>query len=317
VNTASSDAEVTSSNSGPRTSDAVAIFNPAAGRDLAMRLEPRIRAELERHFPGLRTQRTSGPGDATRLTREAAAEAEVVIAVGGDGTVREVASGLVGTKAELAVVPVGSGNDLLKTLELGTGLVESCRRARFGRPRLIDINRVTISDDSGTRELCSANAAGFGFDAAVVTEAMKFRWLRGLPLYAIAVYQAVIHLHCPMARITAGGKTWEQRITLLAATNGKFYGGGMRIAPGAELDDGMMEICLIEAVSRFFVMRKLPNLVAGTHVTMKQARMMRLRELEIEFLEPAPFQLDGDVLKASGLPRFRLEVLPRAVTIRV
>jgi diacylglycerol kinase (ATP) len=299
------------------TTEAVAIFNPAAGRDLGMRLEPRIKAELERLFPGLRTLRTSGPGNAVVLARQAAAEAGVVIAVGGDGTVREVASGLVGTKAELAVVPVGSGNDLLKTLGCSTNVVESCRRARFGRPRLVDINRVTICDDSGERVLHSINAAGFGFDAAVVTEATKFRWLRGLPLYAVAVYRAVINLRCPMARITAGGRTWEQPILLLAAANGKFYGGGMRIAPDAELDDGMMEICLIEAVSKFFVMRKLPNLVAGTHVTMKQAKMLRLRELEIEFLEPAPFQLDGDVLSAAGLPKFRLEALPRAVTIRV
>jgi YegS/Rv2252/BmrU family lipid kinase len=296
---------------------AVAIFNPAAGRGLGGRLEERISAKLRSHFPQLRTVRTGGPGDAIDLARAAADEAGLVIAVGGDGTVREVASGLVGTRAELAVVPVGSGNDLLKTLGCRAGVAESCRRARFGRPRLIDVNRVTICDDAGTRELCSANAAGFGFDAAVVTEATKLRWLRGLPLYAVAVYRAVIDLRCPMARITAGGKTWEQRILLLAATNGKFYGGGMRIAPDAELDDGMMEVCLIEAVSRFFVMRKLPDLVAGTHVTMRQARMLRLRDVEIEFLEPAPFQLDGDVLSASGLPRFRLEVLPRALTVRV
>lgn len=296
--------------------EAVAILNPAAGRGRGAKLEPRIRAELERYFPGLEILRTVGPGHATELARQAAA-AEVVIAIGGDGTVREVASGLVGSRAELAVVPVGSGNDLLKTLGCSSKLADSCRRARYGRPRLIDINRITVSDERGERRLHSINAAGFGFDAAVVTEAMKLRWLRGLPLYAVAVYQAVRNLTCPPVRITANGQTWEQPILLLAATNGKYYGGGMKIAPAAEIDDGMMDVCIIEAVSKLFVMRKLPKFIAGTHVTMRQTQLLRLREFRLELLEPAPFQLDGDVLSAVGLPKFQLEVLPRALTIRV
>ena len=296
--------------------DAVVIFNPVAGRGLGERLAPRIEAGLGRLFPALVVLRTTAPGDAIRLAREWN-QSGVVIAVGGDGTVREVASGLVGGAASMAIVPVGSGNDLLKTLETGTDIDAACRRARHGRPRLLDVVRVTVRDDAGERELHYANAAGIGFDAAVTAETRKSRRLRGLPLYAVAVYRTVANLHCPMARITADGRTWEQRILLAAVANGKYYGGGMKIAPDAEPDDGLLEVCIIEKVSRLFVMRKLPAFVSGTHVCMRQVTMLRLNEFALELLEPAPFQLDGDLLSDGGIASFRFEVLSRALTVLV
>jgi YegS/Rv2252/BmrU family lipid kinase len=300
------------------TEDAVAILNPVAGRGLGQELAPEVLAELRQYFPQLRVETTERPGHATELA-QAAAGAGVVIAVGGDGTCREVASGLIqsGRNAHLAIVPVGSGNDLLKTLGVAARPADACRTARFGRPRMIDAVRCRIADETGERTLHSVNAAGFGFDAQVVHEARRFRRLRGLPLYAAAVFLAVRDLRCPLVKIATEEQEWEQAVLLVAATNGKYYGGGMRIGPGAEPDDGLLEVCVIDAVGRVKVVRSLPRLIAGTHVTMREVTVHRTRRLALEFREPVMAQLDGDMLEIAGVPRFELAVLPRALTVRV
>ncbi len=237
--------------------------------------------------------------------------------VGGDGTVREAAAALAGTDRTLGIVPVGSGNDLLKTLGVPGDPRAACRVCRDGQTRRIDVVQVRAEGSGGPRELIFANAAGFGFDAAVVAEATRSVRLRGLPLYLAAVFRAVRDYQCPLVRIAVAGQTWEQRVLMLAVANGRIYGGGMKIAPQALLDDGLADICVIDAVSRLTIYRRLPRFVAGSHVTLREVSMHRAAELEIEFLEPVLVQLDGDVLPDPNLRRFALRVLPSSLSVRV
>jgi diacylglycerol kinase (ATP) len=294
---------------------AVAIINPVAGRQHGVRLREQALPGLRRLFPGLREIITEAPGQATALAREARA-AGLVIAVGGDGTVREVAAGLAGSDCELAVIPVGSGNDFDRNVGIPREVEAACRVARSGSARPIDLVRLTARSGAGDSEWLFANAAGFGFDALVIEQARRFRRLRGMPLYLAAVLRAVRSYSCPPVRITAAGRTWEQRVLLLAATNGRCYGGGMKIAPEAEPDDGLLEVCVIDAVGRLTVMRDLPRFVRGTHVTLPEVTMLRAPRLDLEFIEPCPLQLDGDLVDLAGLRRFTLEVLPGALKVR-
>jgi len=296
------------------SSSALAVVNPVAGRAHGARLRPRVVAELERLFPGIRVIETAYPGHATELLR--GADADPAIVVGGDGTVREAAAALAGTNRTLGIVPVGSGNDLLKTLGVPGDPLAACRVCRDGQTRRIDVVRVRAEGSGGLRDMCFVNAAGFGFDAAVVAEARKSTRLRGLPLYLAAVFRAVRSYNCPLARITVAGRVWEQRILMLAAANGRIYGGGMKIAPEALPDDGLVDVCVIDAVSRLTIYRRLPRFVAGTHVSLKEVSMYRAAELELEFLEPVMVQLDGDLVPDPTLRRFRLEVLPSALKVR-
>jgi YegS/Rv2252/BmrU family lipid kinase len=303
----------------------VCIVNPVAGKAQGARLRARALEELMRTFPDSTFLYTSGPGHATELARDAK-EAELVVAVGGDGTVREVVCGLMSatgpldhltTRPLLAVIPVGSCNDLPKNVGIPSDVLQACRVAKAGMARPIDVIRVEMSDDGNSQQTYFVNAVGFGFDAAVTTEAQKSKHLRGLPLYLVAVVRALRNLECPLVRIHAGNFETEQRVLMIAAANGQYYGGGMKVAPEAQPDDGLIEVCIGSSMGRFSALRKLPRFVAGTHVTLKEVRMLRSPELELEFLEPVKIELDGDVLVPQPFRRFRLTVLPKAISVRV
>ena len=118
-------------------------------------------------------------------------------------------------------------------------------------------------------------------------------------------------------RIRAGEFETEQRVLMIAAANGRYYGGGMKVAPDAQPDDGLIDVCVGFSMGRFSALRKLPRFVAGTHVALKEVRMLRSPEIELEFLEPVQVELDGDVLVPQPFRRFRLAALPKVIDLRV
>ena len=305
----------------------VAIVNPAAGRARGVKLRARAAEELKRLFPAIVFLPTAAPGHAIELAREAS-DADLVIAVGGDGTVREVASGLVSATGSLdslsprplpllAIVPVGSGNDLLKTVGVPTDVALACRIAKEGNVRPVDVMRVEMQDAGRTQIAHFINAAGFGFDAATVAAARKYRHLRGLPLYLFAVLDAVRSYDCPVVHIRTPDFDNRQSVLLIAAANGRYYGGGMKVAPAAAPDDGLLDVCIGDGMGRLSILTKLPRFVAGTHVTLKEVRMLRTPEMELEFSTPVMVQLDGDLLDPQPFRRFHLSVMPRAINLRV
>ncbi len=305
----------------------VSIVNPVAGKAKGAKLRAKAVDELKRLFPDIAFLESNAPGHAIALA-QSAADAELIVAVGGDGTVREVVSGLMsitgpldhsttGSLPLLAVIPVGSCNDLPRNVGIPADVVEACRVAKDGKTRTIDVIRVEMSDNGNTQQTYFANAAGFGFDAMVTTEAQKSKHLRGMLLYLVAIIRTLRHLECPLVRIRAGEFEAEQRVLMVAAANGQYYGGGLKVAPEARPDDGLIEICIGWEMGWWSTLKKLPRFVAGTHVTLKEVRMLRAPELNLEFLEPVQVELDGDVLSPQPFRRFRLTALPKAVTLRV
>ena len=303
----------------------VSIVNPVAGKAKGAKLRAKAVEELKRLFPEIVFFESTAPGHATVLA-QAAKDAELIIAVGGDGTVREIVSGLMPStgilesstpRPLLAVIPVGSCNDLPRNVGIPADVIEACRVAKEGSPRPIDVIRVEMSDADETRHTYFANAAGFGFDAMVTTEAQKSKHLRGMLLYLVAIVRTLSHLECPLVQIRADEFEAEQRILMVAAANGQYYGGGLKVAPEARPDDGLIDVCIGWEMGWWSTLKKLPRFVAGTHVKLKEVRMLRVPELELEFREPVQIELDGDVLVPQPFSRFRLTVLPKAITLRV
>jgi YegS/Rv2252/BmrU family lipid kinase len=296
--------------------DVVAIVNPVAGRKHGIALRTRALPELIRVFPGIRLLETLAPGHATALARDHA-RADLVIAVGGDGTFREVATGLVGTDTTMAIVPTGSGNDFPRTVGIPSDTTKACRAARDGMTRHIDMARLQVEHNDAVETSHFINAAGFGFDARVVAETRKSKRLSGLPLYMSAVFRAIRDNRSLSMHLRVDDREWDKPVLLVAIANGRYYGGGMRIAPGAEPDDGRLDICIIDAIPRRTIVRRLPDIVRGTHVKLKEVTTLRAARLDLEFDAPPDVQLDGDLLDVSGSRKFTIQVLPGALKLIV
>jgi diacylglycerol kinase (ATP) len=251
--------------------------------------------------PEARIEVTGRPGDAESLAAAAAAAGhDRVIVIGGDGTVQEVVNGLLagGSPAELGVVPAGSGNDLARSMGLPTELASAWRVAVGRETQSIDVARARNGD--GT-ERWFASAGGIGFDAQVAAAMAKpSGWQRGRAGYLLTTLAELRRFQNRRVDVSVDGVTTTPRVLFVAIANGEYYGGGMRIAPGAAVDDGMLDLCVVGDISRLTALRQLANLYRGTHVRHPQVELQRGRSVSISGDAGTLVHLDGEPF--GGLP---------------
>ncbi len=299
-----------------QTQRIVVVLNPAAGRGQGARR----RAELERKLAATASQTrgnqadcaewrivtTTAPGTAGALAAEAAAQgADVVAAAGGDGTLGEVVNGLVGTGARLGLLPLGTGNDFARCLGIGTDLDLAVRTLFSGVPQPVDLGRA--------QDRWFINVAGCGFDAVVAERVNRgFRRLHGTAAYIAAVFQTLLTFRPAAMRLTLDGETRQERAMLCTIANSQSYGGGMRIAPDARIDDGLFDVCLLRETGRLEFLRAFPRVLRGTHVTHPKVMMLRARHIAIESDPPLPILIDGDVV---GTTPVEFTLSPRAIEV--
>ena len=288
------------------------VVNPAAGGGRAARALPWLRERLGARDEA-RIEVTSRPGDAEVLAADAdRAGHDRVIAVGGDGTVQEVVNGLLtaSVPAELGIVPVGSGNDLARSLGLPAELASAWRLAIGSQTRPTDVARARNGD--GT-ERWFASAGGIGFDAQVAAAMIaRSGWQAGRAGYLFTTLSELRRFSNRRVRLSVDGISSDHDVLLVAIANGAYYGGGMRIAPEARPDDGFLDICVVGDISRVTAIRQLPNLYRGTHVRHAQVSMHRGRSVEVEGDATTRVHLDGEPF--GGLP-LRVSLAPGAVLV--
>lgn len=273
------------------------LVNPCAGRNCG--LAAAQAAEAVFRVAGWEVSRrvTERPGDAVRLAREAAAEGfDLLCACGGDGTVSQALTGLLGTGLPLGLIPCGTGNDFCRALGLPRDPAQAARLALSGRPRAIDLLEI-----NGGRHW-SFNVCGLGFDAAVAARMnRRRRTTGGLAAYLPAVLKELLRYRPTAMRLTLDGELWEGPALLVAVANAQSYGAGMRIAPEARIDDGFLEVVVVGPLSRVSFVWNLPRVFRGTHLTHPAVRTWRCREVAVETPEPQPVLIDGDVQAATPL----------------
>ncbi|MGQ0720129.1 MAG: diacylglycerol/lipid kinase family protein [Candidatus Eiseniibacteriota bacterium] len=289
--------------------DSLFLVNPRAGRGRGERIARELPALLAARGARADVRITEAPRDAVRLAREAAAAgASLVVAVGGDGTAHEVVNGIAGSRATFALIPVGSGNDLALALGIPSELDAALDVALSGAEKAIDLARF---DDAWF-----ANSLGLGFEAQVTIESRSITWLRGFAIYLAAVLRALARLRCPQLVIRADDRVLEGRRLLVCVGNGPRVGGGFYLTPDAVNDDGLLDLCIVEGMGRWRVLRTLPKAIRGAHVGDPRITMLRARSIEIESDEGFPFHADGEVIDAA-CRRLSVRVVPRALTVRV
>jgi diacylglycerol kinase (ATP) len=227
-------------------------------------------------------------GSGSYLARIAAEEgAHVVVAAGGDGTVGEVANGLIGTPAALGVLPMGTGNDFARTLGVGNDISRAARAIVFGTQKRVDIGRIG--------EGHFVNVAGCGFDAEVSKRVNRgFRRLRGTTAYIAAVFETLGTFRPAEITLEIDGVIFEEVAMLCAVANAKSYGGGMLVAPDATLDDGLFDVVVVGNVSPVEFVRAFPRVFKGTHVSHPKVTVRKGKRVAIRSRNELPVLADGE-----------------------
>ncbi|MEW6230593.1 MAG: diacylglycerol kinase family protein [Bacillota bacterium] len=273
------------------------IVNPKAGRGRAARAVPVISRVLEQGKADFDIHVTSGPGDATDAARKAVDDGhDVIAAAGGDGTTNEVVNGIVGRDVTLGVIPCGTGNDMAISLGLPKDIERACKVVLRGNARRRDLGRVLGR--------YFVNAVGIGFDATVARVAGdRMRWLpvRGMPLYVLALLKTLAEYRACDMIVTVDEKVIPVRPLLVAVGIGKTYAGGMKIVPDALPDDGLYDVCIVDAMGSMETLYNLPRVFTGAHVKMPKATMLRGRYVSIKPSAPVLLHMDGEVFEAGPM----------------
>lgn len=268
------------------------IVNPSSGRGAAMRVAGSVADILRSAAPGLVATVTADSADTSSLAVRAAQRGDDVVAVlGGDGTVHLAAQAVAGTGTALAVLPGGSGNDLASALSIPADPVDAARHVagalRSGQRRKIDLGRIEGGAGFAT-VLCT------GFDASVNARANAMRWPTGPRRYDLAVLAELAALTPQPVRVHAGDTEVELEAILAAVGNGPCYGGGLRMCPDAALDDGLLDVIVIGAVSRRRLLRVFPRLRLGGHVHEPEVTVLRAADVHIDGHHGWPVYADGE-----------------------
>jgi diacylglycerol kinase (ATP) len=243
-----------------------------------------------------------------RAARASRSDHEILLVTGGDGTLHSAVNGLVRVPREdrpsLAILPAGRGNDF--AAEIGIATEEDAFRAvTSGRTRRVDLGRTEAGVFLGV--------AGTGFDARAARRARETPVLSGSLLYTYAVFRTLADFRPLNARVRYEGGGYEGGITFAAIGNTRRYGGGMRITPRADLEDGLLDLCLVRPISRSTLLRMFPSVFSGAHLSHPSVLYLKTRFVEIETDEASEVFADGEPLqptpaRADVLP-FELEVL--------
>ena len=302
------------SDAGPQA-DVVLIVNPTAGRGEAGRQVPEIKRRLGAAGATWTWRFTEKSGDALTLAREAvAAGARLVVAVGGDGTLHEVMNGVLGSGAAVGLIPYGTGNDFGRALGLHGNLEVACETLKAGKIQNVDVGVIDGAGTGGPRHFLVL--AGTGYDARTAqTVNSGIRFLSGPAAY---VWGAVLTLwrFTPFTLTLTLDDSPPRKLPAMFVSfaNAETTGGGMKIAPGARVDDGCLDICLVAKVSKPTLLYNLTQIFSGRHLRCAAVSMHRVKKLTVDADPPQPLLIDGEV---AGTTPATVTLLPGALPFLV
>ncbi|NSW89437.1 MAG: diacylglycerol kinase family lipid kinase [Firmicutes bacterium] len=295
------------------------IINPVAGKGKTVEYIPKINEYFSGRNDIYFIETTRYPGHGVELVKQyVSRDTFRVYSVGGDGTLNEVLNGIVGSNSSLAVIPAGSGNDFFKSLTkyfvnkdlsgkqaLKDKLLE---RLVNGKEFIVDMGKI-----NGRYFI---NISSLGFDAEVAYKSHKIKklpFISGLFAYILSVFATLLSYKSNQLKITIDGKTIEKDTLLVAVANGKYYGGGMQPAPSAEINDGFLNICLIEYVGRLKILKFLPRFIRGNHAEIKEVSFHRGKNVNIISKNKVAMNVDGETSIIEG--KIDFEIIPSGIKI--
>jgi diacylglycerol kinase (ATP) len=299
------------------------IVNPAARNGAVGRAWEKLAATLAGYGIDAETAHTERPGHATELVRAGLASGpRLVVAVGGDGTVNEVVNGFfdgdraIAPEAELAVVPIGTGRDGARTYKIPGRPERALAIVAGGATRTIDLGRATYIAHSGAEESrLFLNIASCGLSGAVAERANRTsKRLGGTPSFLWATVATFARWKNVEFKVTMDDEQRELVANNTIVANGRYFGGGMHIAPDARPDDGLFDAIVFGDVGRLDLALNMHRLYRGTILRHPKASHRLARTVSVETARPLPIEIDGE---QPGVTPARFEVVPAALRLRV
>ncbi|HKP67774.1 MAG TPA: diacylglycerol kinase family protein [Pyrinomonadaceae bacterium] len=306
------------------------IVNPKSAGGSTRDKWSAIASDLRTHFGPYNVAFTKGPGDGSEIAQRAAeAGREFVIACGGDGTVNEVANGILrsGEDVEFGVFPSGTGGDFRRTLGMSREEREAARQLRDGETKRIDVGRVSFTDHDGNpTERYFLNVTSFGLAASIierVKSSTSLSWLpldtvRGRASFALSTLQEVIALGATNVRVKIDDKEERSLQTVnFCVANSRYFGGGMMIAPKAKINDGFLDVINIGDINTAKIILNAYTLYRGTHLDLPEVKDTLAKRVEARPMndgEEVHIEIDGEL--PGRLPAV-YEVVPGALRVRV
>jgi diacylglycerol kinase (ATP) len=292
------------------------ILNPTSNHGRIVREAADLRLLIVKHNTDW--SGTVYPGHAIQLARQAGEQGyDLVIALGGDGTVHEVINGLMQvpqeTRPALGIVPLGSGNDFAHILGLPEDPGEALLSAVNGQPHSLDVG--SVCDENDRLEYFN-NTIGMGFDSLVNLHTRKITVIHGFLMYFVALMTTIFRNFNPIdLHVETDQETWDQRSLMLALGNGPREGGGFIITPGAILDDGLLNYVTIKNISRLMMLRLVPEVMQGTHGRFKQVRMGTCRRMTVTSKQNLYVHCDGEIYAGFGtdIRKLTIQILPNSI----
>jgi diacylglycerol kinase (ATP) len=294
------------------------IVNPVAGAGRTGREWPRIK-ELFKGL-GLRFDYdiTEAPGHAVELARVAVEKGyEMVVSVGGDGTINEIVNGLYTSgnigNVTLGIISTGTGGDYVRTVGISRRYEEACRCLLQSKQHTVDLGLVEYSSNEHRAERLFVNFAGMGFDAEIVRRTtQQFKALGSQLAYLLGLLVTLFAYQNRDISLKVDGKVQNIRACTVIMNNGKYCGGGMFAAPPADLCDGLLDVLVVGDLGKPDLLWSLPRIYKGTHLTHPKVTIKRAKEIEIRSAQPMYLQTDGELL---GQVPARFSILPAALKV--
>ena len=278
------------------------IVNPVAGAYSTHRKWPRISKLLKHVGLSFDYEYTEGVGHAVELARVAASDGyRYIVAIGGDGTVNEVANGILHstrpTETSLGVVSTGTGSDFARSVGIPRDYIRACSSLCSSRRRLIDVGVVEFRRSGQVLQRFFINVAGVGFDATVVEATEKLpKYFGGTIPYLAGLFRTLFGYRNKAVVLSVGNKVEANRILSVVVANGGYVGGGMHIAPKAKLSDNLLDVLIIGDMGKFELLKALPMVYKGTHINHPKVRMEQVTHITIESSERLLVHADGELL---------------------
>jgi YegS/Rv2252/BmrU family lipid kinase len=287
------------------------IINPIAGKGKTLKLIPVIEKIFYNRKENYAIEVTKYVGHATELAkRYSNKENYRIYSVGGDGTLNEVLNGMVNTKSSLAVIPSGSGNDFIKSIykyDKKEAIEKILFKTINGKEHEIDLGKVN--------DRYFINIASVGFDAEVAYNSIKFKKLpliNGTAAYILGLLITVFKYKSYDLSIEIDSISFNLRSLLVAVANGRYYGGGINVAPKANLNDGFFDICLIDRVGKLKILGLFPKVIKGTHETIKEVNFKSGKVVRIYSKIKLAFNIDGEIIRGNEA---EFQIIKRGVQI--